>query len=283
MSESITNSQLASSFRALELYRNLTLSIAPFYKKEANINEFNQMVLTELFTQLYSTGESILMLTGHGVIWEADILLRALFEGTIKYIYMMQECLDKKSELINEYYNLVPEMQKISNHEKAVEAINIFKAMGIDKHPFQVSILKEEELKELKEKYSKNRMRELSQKWSYKNILRYLINKDKKYEMLTATLYTYSFSSHLIHYDGECLKRRAEALMNNAVNNDESLELAHLLRIISNVVSLGVIRFSEYIKAYHLDAKQYEKIINDNLMFLNEIEKINNESVKGKY
>ncbi|SHI49712.1 hypothetical protein SAMN05444401_0824 [Clostridium amylolyticum] len=161
-SNRIINAPLTFSYRALELYRKLTTGIATFYRKEANINEFNQMVLTELFTQLYSTGESILI-------------------------------------------------------------------------------------------------------------------------VLAATLYTYSFSSHLIHYDGECLKQRSEALMNNAVRNDESLDLAHLLRIISNVVSLGTIRVSEYVKVYNLDVKQYRKNLNDNLTFLNEIEEINNKSLDGKH
>ncbi len=283
MSDKIVNAPFMFSHRALELYRGLTFGLAPFYKSEANLDEFNQIVLTELFTQLYSTGESILMLTSLGAIWEADILLRTLFEGTIKYIFMMQDCLEKKSDLIEEYYCIVPEMQKISDHEKAAEAINIFKSIGIDKHPFQLSLLNDEELEELKEKHSKNRIRELSQKWSYKNILKKLVEKDNKYNVLATTLYTYSFSSHLIHYDGKCLKERAGALINNAVKNDKSLDLAHLLRIISNVVSLGVLRASEYVKVYKLDIERYEKNLNDNFAFLNEIEEINNKTIDGKY
>ncbi|AEY67526.1 hypothetical protein Clo1100_3392 [Clostridium sp. BNL1100] len=283
MSDSIINAPLTFSYRAIELYRNLTIGIAPFYKKEANINKYNQMVLTELFTQLYATGESILMLTSHGAIWEADILLRTLFEGTIKYIYMMQDDLDKKSDLIEEYYDIIPEMQKISDHGKAVEALSILKLSGVDKHPFQVSILDEDELKELKDKYSKSRIKELSQKWSYKNILGNLIVKDNKYEVLTTTLYTYSFSSHLIHYDGECLRQRSGALMNNAAKGDQILDLAHLLRIISNVLSLGTIRVSEYAKVYNLNVEQYKKNLNDNFAFLNEIDEISNQVVDGKY
>lgn len=283
MNDKIINAPFMFSHRALELYRNLAFGIAPFYKKEANINEFNQKVLTELFTQLYSTGESILMLTSLGAIWEADILLRTLFEGTLKYIYMMQDCLDKKSELIEEYYNIMPEMQKISDHEKAVEAINTLKLVGVDKHPFQVGILSEEELGNLKERYPKNRIKELSQKWSYKNILRNLIIKDNKYKLLSASLYTYSLSSHLIHYDGKCLKQRSEALLTNAIGNDESLDFGHLLRIISNVVSLGTTRVSEYMKIYSLDVKEHEKNLNDNFAFLNEIEEIINKIVEGRY
>lgn len=283
MADSNMNAPLTFSYRALELYRKLIMDIAPFYRKEANINEYNQIVLTELFTQLYSTGESILILTSYGDVWESDILLRTLFEGTIKYIYMMQDSLDKKSELVEEYYNIIPEMQKISDHEKAVEALNILKSVGIDKHPFQVSILKEEELEKLKEKYSRIKIKQLSQKWSYKNILKDLIKKNSKYELLSTTLYTYSFSSHLIHYDGECLKQRSGALIKNAVMNDETLDLAHLLRIVSNVISLGAMRVSEYAKVYNLDRGQYEKNLNDNFTFLKEIEEISNKAVDGQY
>ncbi len=39
--------------------------------------------------------------------------------------------------------------------------------------------------------------------------------------------------------------------MNNVARNDESLDLAHLLRIISNVVSFGILRVSEYVKVFY--------------------------------
>ncbi len=61
--------------------------------------------------------------------------------------------------------------------------------------------------------------------------------------------------------------------MNNAVRNDETLDVAHLLRIISNVLSHGAIRVSEYVKVYHLDVEQCEKNLNDNFTFLNKLKK----------
>ncbi len=68
MSDRAINNPFVFSHKALESYRGLALGVAPFYKKGANINEFNQKVLTELFTQLYSTGESILMLTSSSIV-----------------------------------------------------------------------------------------------------------------------------------------------------------------------------------------------------------------------
>ncbi len=271
------------SHRALELYRKLITDLAPFYRKESGFNEFNQIVLTELFIQLYCTGEKILMLTGSGDVWESDILIRTLSEGTVKYIYMMQEDLNQKSDLIDEYYNIIPEMQRIGDHGKAIEAIEAFKLVGVERHPFQLSIVSDEELEELKNKYSKNKISNLNIRWTYKNILKSLMEKEEKYKVLGSTFYSYSFSSHFIHYDGESLKQRAGALRLNVVENDKTLDKAHMLRIVSNVVSLGALRAGEYICKYNLNDSKHIQNINDTFLFLSEIEELSNNLTEGKF
>lgn len=79
------------SFEVNEMCRNLFFDISPLYKEEAFINKYNQIVLGQLFTQLYKTGENILLLTSSGNAFEADILVRILSEGTIKYVFLMQK------------------------------------------------------------------------------------------------------------------------------------------------------------------------------------------------
>lgn len=124
------------SFEVNEMCRNLFFDISPLYKEEAFINKYNQIVLGQLFTQLYKTGENILLLTSSGNAFEADILVRILSEGTIKYVFLMQDDLKNKSNLVEEYYEIMPEMQKLTDHEKAMDAMKIFKELGYVKHPF---------------------------------------------------------------------------------------------------------------------------------------------------
>ncbi len=105
------------------------------------------------------------------------------------------------------------------------------------------------------------------------------MKKDVKYEVLTTTFYSYSFSSHLMHYDGECLRNRAGVLQ----NNDEQLDISHLRRIVSNVIGIGLIRVSEYIRVYGIRAEEVTSIINEALVFMTELEQLNNEALKDKY
>ena len=65
-----------------QLIKEIIFELAPLYK-----NEFphGQDVTVPLFTVLHSTTESVLILLLNGAIYESDVLLRTIMEGTIKY------------------------------------------------------------------------------------------------------------------------------------------------------------------------------------------------------
>lgn len=271
------------SFEVNEMCRNLFFDISPLYKEEAFINKYNQIVLGQLFTQLYKTGENILLLTSSGNAFEADILVRILSEGTIKYVFLMQDDLKNKSNLVEEYYEIMPEMQKLTDHEKAMDAMKIFKELGYVKHPFQVSILSDMELDRLKKKYSKNAISNMNKKWSYKRILTELANIDDRYHVLFTTLYSYSLSSHYIHYDGEALHMRAEALRSQTEKQDYDLETAYILRIISNILAMMLLRVSEYVRQYKINEEKVLNRIVDAMKLQVEIDDLAEKIVKDKY
>lgn len=158
--------------KALHLLRELTFSLTPFYKPDVKISELNQFVTIQLFTNLYSTSECILILIKKYGIWEADILLRTLVEGSIKYIFLMSGELEGNSDIIKEYYFSIPEMQKISEHKKAKKALELFRLYSDQKHPFEVSFLSEKELKALEAKYPNKARREIEQRWGFGNLLK---------------------------------------------------------------------------------------------------------------
>lgn len=79
---------IASTYilHADQYLKQLFYAIAPVYKPE---NGNRQDVTVSLFTTLHSTSKSILILLLHGGLFDADILLRCVMEGTIKYCYLM--------------------------------------------------------------------------------------------------------------------------------------------------------------------------------------------------
>lgn len=271
------------TYEVMQLLRKLIFSLAPFYKIEAKVSELNQHVTVPLFTSLYSTSESILILVHEKGIWEADILLRTLIEGTIKYIFLMAGDAKENEEIIKEYYYTIPEIKKISQHKKAKQALELLKLYSDEKHPFEVSILTEEELKLLEEKYPQKLRKEIEQKWGFGSLLKSLIDRDKKYKNLVGLYYTYAFSSHLIHFDGDCVKMRQDTLMKYVYEKDDALDLAHAIRIISNILSLGIIRTSEYISHYGIEIKNLADNIKDIEGFLYELENKNRDLIRGNF
>lgn len=271
------------SFEVNEMCKKIFFGISPLYKDNVPIDNYNQIVLSSLFTQLYRTGENILLLTSNGNAFEADVLVRILSEGTVKYIYMMQGELKERSSLIEEYYEIIPEMQKLSDHERAEEAMQIFREFGYEKHPFQLSILSDADLDRLKSKYSKTAISNMNKKWSFKKLLEELVSKDEKYYVLYTTLYSYSLSSHYIHYDGEALHMRAEALKEQVQRQDNSLEVAHILRVVSNILALMLLRVGEYVRQYKNSDEKVLSSIAEAMELQVEIDDIIEKIIKEKY
>jgi hypothetical protein len=146
-----------------------------------------------------------------------------------------------------------------------------------------VSILTDEEVDSLKDKYSKNYISKLNKKWSYKNLLKKLIETDKIYSVLATTYYSYSLSSHFIHYDGEALYMRSESTRLQAVKNDYNLELAHVLRIISNVLAMMLLRTGEYISKYNISSKKTNETVEEAISLQREIDGIVDKITENKY
>lgn len=101
--------------QADEYLKSLLFKISPLYRKE---HGDNQDVTVPLFTTLHSTSESILILLLNQSIFDADVLLRTVMEGTIKYCYLMTGTVDEKKEKYIEYKIKLADIAKISDHKK---------------------------------------------------------------------------------------------------------------------------------------------------------------------
>ncbi len=137
--------------RADMFMKKIMCEIAPIYREE---NGSYQDVTVPLFTTLHSTSESILIVLLHGGLFDADILLRCVMEGTIKYCYLMTGTENEKDEKYIEYKEMLYEISKITDHKKAVEAVKILKEFSENcMMPFELDILDDEMLSGLKEKH----------------------------------------------------------------------------------------------------------------------------------
>lgn len=232
--------------KADEYLKSLFYKLSPLYKKE---HGENQDVVVPLFTSLHSTSESILILLLNQAIFDADVLLRTVMEGTIKYCYLMTGTVDEKKDKYTEYKIKLTDIDKILDHNKAVEAVDILKEFSKNStKPLELSVLSDKELSALSGKYPKKDRDALKRKWSYQALLRSLAHTNPEYEAQFGTLSTYSLTSHFCHYDWTGVSSRNAQIM-DSVNPDAIVfDIMHCNRILSNVMSMELFRVGEYMR-----------------------------------
>lgn len=234
--------------------KNLLFALSPLYKEEFSDT---QRVTIPLFTSLHSTSESILILLQNQAVFDADILLRCLMEGTVKYCYLMNGTEDERKKKYEEYRIILCEIDKLTDHKKAKEAIDILKEFSQNNlTPFEVMVLSDEEEALLTAKYSASKRNEYTRKWSYQALLRALAKDHKEYEAQLGTLSTYATSSHFCHFDWTGVSAHQEQIMSSRDGSNELYDYLHALRILSNVLSLYLFRVIEYMRGNHYSTKE---------------------------
>lgn len=261
--------------KADEYLKSLIYKIAPLYKKE---HGENQDVTVPLFTSLHSTSESILILLLHQSIFDADVLLRTVMEGTIKYCYLMTGTDDEKKEKYTEYKVKLTDIDKLSDHKKAVKTIEILREFSKNStKPFECSILSDKELVELSMQYPKKEREKLKQKWSYQSLLKNLAQTNQEYKAQLGTLSTYALTSHFGHYDWTGVSSRV-AQMRESVNPDAIIyDILHANRILSNVLSMEMFRVMEYMRGNKYYSAEVSTLSMEVFEFINGMDKINND------
>lgn len=92
------------------------------YRKE---HGDNQDVTVPLFTTLHSTSESIVILLLNQSIFDADVLLRTVMEGTIKYCYLMTGTVDdpkKEQDKLKQKWSYQALLRSLAKANREYEA-----------------------------------------------------------------------------------------------------------------------------------------------------------------
>lgn len=261
------------------IMKNFITILSPFYKDGFDENQY---VTTSLFLSLHSTSESILILLLHGALFDADVLLRTVMEGTIKYCYLMNGNDDEIHQKHIEYRDILYDIDKISDHKKALETISIFNNFKITNStiPFEANILKDDELALLETKYSPKMRDKLKKQWNFRYLLKKLAEVNKEYEHLLGLISTYSLTSHLIHYDWIGSSMRQAQINESPVEENIVFDIAYAARILSNILTFYLFRTSEYTKHYNLHSNEINNLHLNTLNIIAELNKLNNDIVE---
>ena len=264
--------------KADKFLKQIITLFSPLYKKERL--DIDQYVPVSLFTCLHSTSESILILLETQAVFDADVLLRTIMEGTIRFCYITSGSQEEINVKLNEYSVMQVEIDSLSDHYKAIETINVISKYSLNKtESFEVSVLSDKRVEELKSRYSSRQKNDLKTRWSYKNLLQSLANTDELFKWQLGTLSAYSFTSHLIHYDWEGLSQRQEQIFSSSVGLNDQYDYGHGVRILSNTLCFACFRAIYYKRLYQLNDSNIDTALLKLLDFINELDTINNRMI----
>ena len=222
------------SEEALLLLRKLLPLMAPV-ATAACWTEEERETLGHLLSASARSSESALLLCIYGQLWDCEILVRSVLEGTLKYVYILQSQ-SKSKERFLEYSRELWEIGLLKDHEKASTLLEALQhPNSIDWKPIYDMLLSSEELTLFRDRYPKPRRRELDRKWGFTGIINELTNsKDPILSSFKALAHGYSIASHVAHADCAGTSIALERDMRSSARR-EAIHLAHLSRLISDI------------------------------------------------
>lgn len=143
-------------------------------------------------------------------------------------------------------------------------------------------MLDDVELSELENKYNKKTRAELNYSWNYQKLLCELAKIDELYEAQLGTIFSYSFSSHLIHYDYNGLILRNMPVLHASDDDSVDYDIAQALKILSNTLSFYLFRVVAYVKGNKCGDGKTEQIMLELLSFIEELDETQNAIVLAK-
>jgi len=188
------------------------------------------------------SSESALLLCCYGQLWDAEIQTRSTGEATLKFIYLLQtpELFEiRHREYANDLFNIA----LMKGHQKASELLAALPdPEAAEWKPIRDMVMPEQQLMELRSRYTKQERSALEQKWGFTGLIQALsTSSDPAFSGLRGFAYGYSVSSHIAHadYTGVSIPLDRDAKIAARRN---TAHLTHLIRLLSDACTYLYLR-----------------------------------------
>lgn len=229
--------------------------------------------------QLHYIGErsqSLYLLVQDQRLWDAEILLRAISEATIKCLYVCYGVSADRPQKLQEFWEMQHLDSLLRESVRAEEVMKLRTTDNPSRQVFEAMLLGKNEKAEIEAMLPSKRRRELNQRWSFTGMVRALdayMKSGEEKALFGSLLHNYGLSSHLIHAD-----ERAMSLIWDRRNRPERerslLEACHLGRMLSDSLAyLGLIGLA-FSSAIGLNQLKLKNTMIDVMSFFSSLEEI---------
>ncbi|KIP15314.1 hypothetical protein KY49_5387 [Burkholderia sp. MSHR3999] len=219
--------------QGLFLMREL-LSFMGAFARAPELKEHERANLGMLLTASARSSESAFLLMIYGQLWDAEVVVRSVFEASLKFAFIVQNREDF-SQRFKEYTKDQFELALMKDDQKARDLLANLRDPEADQwRPIRDLVLPDAKRDELRARYDKPTRRAMETRWGYVGILESLSRSgDPFYKGFSGLSYSYSVASHIQHadYSGVSIAMDRET---RSPERRDSAHMAHLVRLISD-------------------------------------------------
>jgi hypothetical protein len=198
----------------------------------------------ELASATARSSESALLLCAYGQLWDAEVLLRSVLEGTLKFAYLLQSP-ETFAVRHREYSQDLFQLGLLKDHQKAATLL----AATSDPHarewqPIRDRLLSDEERERLRQTCPPAARRDLERRWGFTGLVGELEGSgDPLFKNIGSTAFAYAMASHIQHVDaiGSSIPLERDL---RAEARREAVQLAHLGRLASDPLRFMFLRLA---------------------------------------
>ncbi|RZS76902.1 hypothetical protein EV217_5134 [Phyllobacterium myrsinacearum] len=200
--------------------------------------------LGDLLSASARSSESALLLVAYVQLWDAEILVRSVTEGSLKFCYLLQRR-EQFEERHRQYANDLFQIGLFKDHKKAAELLaavpnpddRIWK-------PIKDRLLSDAELTSIGSAFPSADRRSLDGRWGFTGLIGELARSgDKLTEGFTGFSHGYSMASHIHHADAIGTSIAMERDFRSTERRDAIL-LTHGARLICDTLSCFQLRLA---------------------------------------
>jgi hypothetical protein len=223
----------------------------PFIDKDyTGIDPIVRFVAAQLFIDCHLSSESILILIREQREWDADLITRAVMEGSLKLTYMLLGSGEEIGRKVNEYWNLLPKFSMVKHSERAKNCLNdLTDPDGPEGKPFRDLLIDDAEISQIRGMCSRQERQAMEERWSFSGICRaFAKSENPGLRQFAHLAHGYGMSSHLLHKDGDGVGMVWERYGRDP-ERQSAVKLGHSARIVSDVCAFAQLRLFSLFQA----------------------------------
>lgn len=215
--------------------------------------------LAHLLTATARSSESALLLTAYAQLWDAEVLVRSVTEGTLKFAYLLQAAAsfdDRNREYGHDLFRI----GLFKDHTKYAELLAVLPNSHDEIwRPLRERLLSDAEREEIGKAYPRPIRSALESRWGFTGLIGALGNgSDPLFRGITGLASGYAMASHIAHADSIGTSIPLE-IDNRSSERRDALLLAHGVRLMSDVMSCFHIRLAVAYRFIEHDPRMAEQ------------------------